>query len=225
MSDTARDLAMDESARPLRRDAERNRQRILTAARELIAIRGLGVGHDEIARRADVAVGTVYRRFPDKESLVEALFADRLDDVVSAAEAARDITDPWLALVTFMTDTVAEQAANRGLGELMLGSARAMKLSTASRERVGPIVADIVRRAQAAGVLRPEVTERDLALIPIMMAPVVTNARGVDDELWRRMLALVLDGLRTGDRGALPGVSPAPETFDAVMSNWRPPRN
>jgi AcrR family transcriptional regulator len=225
MSDTSRGLAGDEASRPLRRDAERNRQRILAAAHELIAVRGLGVGHDEIAHHAEVAVGTVYRRFPDKESLVEALFADRLDEVVKTADAARDIPDPWLALVTFMTDTVAGQAANRGLSELTLGSARAMKLSTEARERVGPIVADIVARAQAAGVLRPEVTERDLALIPIMMGPIVTNARGIDDELWRRMLTLLLDGLRPTDGSTLPGVSPTPATFDAVMSSWRPPRS
>ena len=80
-----------------------------------VAQRGLGISHDEIARAADVAVGTVYRRFPDKESLVEALYADRLDEVVAAAEAARDLPDPWQALVTFMTETLENQAHNRGL--------------------------------------------------------------------------------------------------------------
>lgn len=210
--------------RPLRRDAERNRQRILTAARELVADHGLEVGHDEIARAADVAVGTVYRRFPDKESLVDALFADRLGEVVDAATAASGIADPWIALVTFLTETIAEQADNRGLGELALGTARSMKLSAEARERVGPIVAGIVRRAQAAGVLRPDVTEQDLALVPVMLGPIVATARGIDDGLWRRVLALVLDGFRPGSEHPLPGAPPAPATFDAIMSNWRPPK-
>lgn len=95
-----------------------------------------------------------------------------------------------------------------------------MKLSTEARERVGPVVADIVRRAQAAGVVRPDVTEQDLALVPAMLAPIVANARGIDDELWRRVLALVLDGFRTGRSDALPGSPPAPEAVDAIMSNW-----
>lgn len=218
-----------EQSRPLRRDAESNRRRILAAARELIAIHGLGVGHNEIARAADVAVGTVYRRFPDKEALVDALFVDRLDEVVDAAEAARAIADPWVALTTFMNGAVAAQASNRGLGDLALGAARGMKLSTQARERVGPVVADIVRRAQAAGVLRPDVTEQDLALVPAMLAPIVANSQGIDDELWRRVLALVLDGFRVGTPHALPGTPPAlpgtppaPEAVDAIMSNWNP---
>lgn len=209
-----------EPSRPLRRDAESNRQRILAAARQLIAVRGLAVGHNEIARAADVAVGTVYRRFPDKEALVDALFVDRLDEVVDAAEAARAIEDPWLALVRFMTDAVAAQADNRGLGDLALGAARSMKLSAQARERVGPVVADIVQRAQAAGVLRSDVTEQDLALVPAMLAPIVANARGIDDELWRRVLALVMDGFRSGASEALPGTPPAAEAVDAIMTNW-----
>ncbi|MDQ2812870.1 MAG: TetR/AcrR family transcriptional regulator [Actinomycetota bacterium] len=217
---TESEQASREPSRPLRRDAESNRQRILAAARELIAVRGLGVGHNEIARAADVAVGTVYRRFPDKEALVDALFADRLDEVVDEAKAARDIADPWLALVTFMNDAVAAQASNRGLGELALGTARGMRLSKEARERVGPVVADIVRRAQAAGMLRPDVTEQDLALVPAMLAPIVANAQGIDDELWRRVLALVLDGFRAGHADALPGTPPAPEAVDTIMSNW-----
>lgn len=81
--------------RPLRRDAERNRQRILTAARTLFAEQGLGVSHDQLAAAADVAVGTVYRRFPTKESLIEALFTEEVDDVVAMADAALQIADPW----------------------------------------------------------------------------------------------------------------------------------
>src|SRR3954468_13526994 len=86
--------------RPLRRDAERNRQRILAAARTLFAEQGLGVSHDQLAEAADVAVGSVYRRFPDKESLIEALFAEEVDDVFAMADAALRIADPWEALVT-----------------------------------------------------------------------------------------------------------------------------
>jgi AcrR family transcriptional regulator len=210
--------------RPLRRDAERNRRRILDAARKLVAQRGLAISHDEIARAADVAVGTVYRRFPDKESLVEALYADRLDEVVAAAEAARDLPDPWQALVAFMTDTLEKQADNRGLGDLAYGTARAMKLSTQARERVAPVVDDIVRRARAAGVVRAGVGATDLAFVPIMVGAVMESARGIDDDLWRRMLVLLLDGFRSGQNTPLPGGQPSGETFDVIMSSPRPLR-
>jgi AcrR family transcriptional regulator len=205
--------------RPLRRDAERNRRRILDAARKLVAQRGLAISHDEIARAAEVD-----RRVPDKESLVEALYADRLDEVVAAAEAARDLPDPWQALVAFMTDTLEKQADNRGLGDLAYGTARAMKLSTQARERVAPVVDDIVRRARAAGVVRAGVGATDLAFVPIMVGAVMESARGIDDDLWRRMLVLLLDGFRSGQNTPLPGGQPSGETFDVIMSSPRPLR-
>src|ERR1700761_4755874 len=90
------------SERPLRKDAERNRQRVLDAARELFAERGLGVSLDDIARHAGVGVGTVYRRFPDKEQLIDALFEERIGEMLSAAGESLEMPDPWLALVRFL---------------------------------------------------------------------------------------------------------------------------
>src|SRR3954471_19846352 len=86
--------------RPLRADAERNRRRILAAAREVFARRGLDAGLDEIARHAGVGTGTVYRRFPDKNKLVEALFEERLDQVLACAQRAAEHPDPWEGLTT-----------------------------------------------------------------------------------------------------------------------------
>src|SRR3954462_6998050 len=93
--------------RPLRRDAERNRQRILTAAADAFAEGGLAVTMDEIARRAGVGVGTVYRRFPDKELLVAALFEQRIDELIGLAQAARDEPDPFAGLVRFFETFLA----------------------------------------------------------------------------------------------------------------------
>src|SRR3954447_23938371 len=116
-SDTTR------AERPLRRDAELNRQRILTAAADAFAEGGLGVTMDEIARRAGVGVGTVYRRFPDKELLVEAPFEQRIDEFVALAEAARDETDPFAGLVRFFETFLTVQAADRALKEVGVGTA------------------------------------------------------------------------------------------------------
>src|SRR5881398_821309 len=120
MSTPAPDATADH--RPLRRDAERNRQRILQAAREVFAERGLGVTLDEIARWAGVGVGTVYRRFADKESLIDALFEDGIGEVVALAEDALDYEDSWAGFVHWFEGFVAMQAQDRGLKEVLLSS-------------------------------------------------------------------------------------------------------
>src|SRR5207244_7455255 len=112
------------SDRPLRRDAERNRQRILDAARVVFAERGLSGSHDDIARQAGVGVGTVYRRFPDKEQLIDALFEARIGEVAEVARAAVGNPDPWEALVGFVIRAQELQSQDRGLKEIVLGGTR-----------------------------------------------------------------------------------------------------
>ncbi len=204
--------------RPLRRDAERNRQKILTAAASLIAEHGLGVSHDQIARAAEVAVGTVYRRFPEKSDLIEALFSEEVDSVVASARAALEIADPWQALVTFMTEILHLQAENRGLSELSTGSTHGLALATHARTQIAPVVRELVSRAHKAGVVRSDVVEQDLGLVPIMIGAIIHRARGVDPELWRRALAIVLDGLRPGHENRLPGTAPSSSQLAQIIS-------
>src|SRR2546423_12055203 len=104
----------------LRRDAQRNRERILEAARAAFAEHGLGVGVDEIARRAGVGVGTLYRRFPTKQSLVHAIFADRLDPLEPTIERALAAEDPWEGLGEMLLATVVQQAAHHGLRQMVV---------------------------------------------------------------------------------------------------------
>jgi len=99
-----------------------NRRKILVAADRLFAEEGLGVGHDQIARTAGVAVGTVYRRFPDKSSLIAALYTEQVDRAVDAARSARMVEDPWAAVVQFLTTILQMQADSRGLRELSAAS-------------------------------------------------------------------------------------------------------
>jgi AcrR family transcriptional regulator len=96
--------------RPLRRDAERNRLRILEAAREAFAQDGLSVTLDEIAHRAGVGVGTVYRRFPDKELLIEALFEDEMNAFVAMGEECLRAGDSWDGLLAFLERASEKQA-------------------------------------------------------------------------------------------------------------------
>jgi AcrR family transcriptional regulator len=205
--------------RPLRRDAERNRHRILTAAAGLIAEHGLSVSHDQIAKAADVAVGTVYRRFPEKSSLIEALYSDQVDAVVASARAALEIPDPWQALVTFMTQILQFQAGNRGLQELSSGAPDGLALASHARSQIAPVVTELLARAHEAGVVRPDVMEPDLALVPIMIGAIIHRARHVDPGLWRRTLAIVLDGLRPEHQSPLPGTAPDSAQLARIISN------
>ena len=140
--------------RPLRRDAERNRQRILAAAAEVFNERGLDVSLDEIARHAGVGVGTVYRRFSTKEELVEALFMDRLDSVAAIADQALGAPDPWSGLVSFMERMAEMMAGDLGLRQILMFATYGRDLVAVARERNAPLVERLVERAQAAGQLR-----------------------------------------------------------------------
>lgn len=210
--------ASNTSVRPLRRDAERNRQRILTAAAALYAEHGLNVSHDQIARAADVAVGTVYRRFPDRTALVEALFTDQVDTVVADARAALTITDPWRALATFMNNVLDHQAANRGLRELTASAPDGLALATHARAQIAHVVTELLTRAQQANVVRPDLTEQDLALIPIMIGAIIHTTGRSNPDLWRRTLAIVLNGLRPGDPELLPGTPPDTTQLAHIIS-------
>lgn len=212
------------TTRPLRRDAEQNRVRILDAARAAFAECGLDVSMDAIARRAGVGVGTVYRRFPDKEVLIEALFEQRLDELVGIATDAASERDPWTALARLLEGFVTAQAADRGLRDLLLSSAHAEQRVARARERIAPVADGIVARAQEAGRLRDDVVGTDLALVQFMLVALVDYTREVEPEVWRRFLAIVLDGLRA--RRAKPGelpVAPLDDAqFAAVVKAWQP---
>ncbi|MCA1716560.1 MAG: TetR/AcrR family transcriptional regulator [Actinobacteria bacterium] len=209
----------------LRRDAERNRRRILTAARKLIAERGLGVGYEEIAHEADVGVGTVYRRFPTRDGLFHELFYDRVDAVVGIAEEALAVEDPWLALCQFMQRDFELQSSDRGLREFMLGRADSTELGQRARERIEPLVTELVERAQAAGRLRADVGQSDIAIILAMLGGLIDASIHVEPDLWRRYLAMVLNGIQRGGRhDEIPGKPPDQPQLDQILAGWVPPR-
>ena len=209
----------------LRRDAERNRRRILAAARKLIAERGLGVGYEEIAREAEVGVGTVYRRFPTRDGLYEELFSDRVDAVVEIVEAALEVEDPWLGLCQFFQRDFELQAADRGLREFLLGRADSTSLRQLAGLRIQPLVTALFERARAAGCLRPGIGPGDIEIILAMLGAVMDASLHVEPELWRRYLAMVLDGIRDeGRHDELPGAAPDRPAVGRILAGWILPR-
>jgi AcrR family transcriptional regulator len=212
--------------RPLRRDASRNRERVLEAARDLFAERGLEVTLDDVAHHAGVGVGTVYRRFPDKEQLIEALFEERLAAVAGLAEQALGTEDAWEGLVGFLEATMGLQAADRGLKEIILGGPHGREHVIAARRRIAPIVARLVARAQKQGALRPDLRVTDMPLLQLMVGAIIDVSRDVEPELWRRFLGLLLDGLRArrDEAHPLPSEALSIDQLATAMSAWRPPR-
>lgn len=182
--------------RPLRKDAERNRRRILEAAREVFAEHGLGASLDDIAKHAGVGIGTVYRRFPHKEALIDALFDAAIDQVVDTAREALEMDDPFEGLVHVLVSNQESQAADRGLRDILFGARHDRRCATRARERILPVMAELLGRAQAAGTVRTDVTVHDIPLAQMAIGTITDATRDVAPDAWRRLMTIMLDGLR-----------------------------
>ncbi|MFL6139736.1 MAG: TetR/AcrR family transcriptional regulator [Frankiaceae bacterium] len=198
------------AGRPLRRDAQRNRERILAAARQLFAERGTDASLDDVAARAGVGVGTVYRRYHSKSALIEELIEERIDELVALAETSLFDADPWQAFVSFLERVMEIFAADRTLAHLVARSDRARQGIAVARARLEAPVAALVARAKADGRLRPDFADADVAMVHAMLAAVVAETPATAPDLWRRYLVMLVDGLVTA-RSA-PSVLPVPET-------------
>jgi AcrR family transcriptional regulator len=213
------------SQRPLRRDAERNRQRILDAAHVVFAAHGLSASHDDIADEAGVGVGTVYRRFPDKEQLIDALFEARIEEIADAARAAADHPDPWEALVALLMRMQEMQSEDRGLKEIVLGGARGAKRGQVARSLIEPLVARVLQRAKDANVVRSDIELTDLPLIQLAIGTIAESSRDIAPDVWRRMMTVVVDGLRAEcARSELATPALDDKQAHAVMACYAAPR-
>src|ERR687898_2788952 len=174
---------------PLRADAERNRQRLLAAAKDLFATRGLDVTLDDIARHAGVGTGTAYRRFPNKDALIDALMVDRIGELGRIAEDCLEDADPWAGLTGYFERALALQASDRGLKEVLFSSGRGRERSVQARRQIAPVVTKLVKRAVEAGAVRSDFSTSDVPAINFMVNTVVDFGRDFEPELYRRYLA------------------------------------
>lgn len=215
--------APTEGDRPLRRDAALNREKILRAAREVFGQHGLRVTLDDVARHAGVGVGTVYRRFPDKETLVRALFEQDLGIRQASAERALAHPDPWEGFVDFLTEMGADLAENRGLQEvIMLGSHSSEPIETV-RGGMLPFLEALIKRAQESGDLRAEITPSDIPVVVQMLSAASQFTQGKRPDVWRRYFEIILNGIRQRpDNLPLTTPSLSNETVEQVMGLVRP---
>jgi len=205
---------------PRRKDAERNRRRLLVAAREVFRDRGVAATLNDVAHHAGLGVGTAYRHFANKEELIDALFDDMVTTVDTYVREAADEPDAWLGLTRALQKVCEVQAFDRGLREVMLGTGRGPERQRQMRDRVAPTVDVVVARAQQQGMLRADVVPADFPILQLMVGA-VTDHIG-QPELWRRYLIIVIDGLRArpGEPSPLPDLPVSEDAMqDAIIDS------
>ena len=200
----------------LRSDAERNRARITAAARTVFARDGLSASMASVAREAGVGIATLFRRFPTKEELVAAVFADRMDAYADAVATALDDPDPWHGLTGFIESVCAMQAADYGFADVLtMTFPTARGLEEPRREAYEAIVL-IIDRAKAAGSLRADFSPEDLLLVYMANAGVINATGDAAPDAWRRVVALMIQSFQAPARGPLPD-PPEPRALYKAM--------
>jgi len=200
----------------MRKDAVRNRELLIDAAREVFASRGIEASLDEIAKHAGVGVGTAYRHFSNKHELVAACAQQALDRVVEIAERALDAGDAWQGIVAFFEGVLRLQAENRGLREVFLGDYDPDEVSL-PRERLVAALGQLLSRGQQAGLVRMDAELTDLSFLVLMLCSVTDVAGALAPDMWQRYLPMVLDGLRPGG-AEFGGRALAPDEMEAAIT-------
>ena len=206
--------------RPLRADAERNRQRILDAAAA-----SCSPSADWTSRSTTSPITRAWASAPStgasrtRTTLIDALFEQRSRRIVEIADAAAAHEDAWAGLVYWITNIVERQVRDRGLKAIMTSSSRGKKRVAAGRAQIGPRIGPLVPRAQEQGTLRADVAISDIPMLVFMIVGVAEYTSSVDPDIWRRYLAIVLDGLRADSKLPHPALDFA--QMAKAMDNWR----
>nr|BFF17536.1 TetR/AcrR family transcriptional regulator [Promicromonospora thailandica] len=182
----------------VRADARRNRRQLIVAAREAIASRGLDVSALDIATAAGVGVGTLYRRFGTKDSLLDAVVVGLYDEMLDSAQECLRVEDPWEGLTRFVTELAGAHRDSRGVAEVTAACDTVPTPEIAERTTaLQDAVIRLTDRAHAAGALRADVTWQDV-MIGSRAGLDTDHCLGVDagPDGWRRVITLLLDGMR-----------------------------
>jgi AcrR family transcriptional regulator len=198
----------EKGARPLRADAQLNRDRILNAAAKLFAERGLSVPLEEIAGRAGVGVATLYRRFPTRADLAAAAFERNISQYTDAVDRALANPSPWDGFRALVFEACELQAGDAGLRDLLT---TAFPASSAIERRINEAVEkvkELIARAQDEGSLRPDVVVADVVVMLLANAGVLKATGEAAPDAWRRFAALMLDAFRARPDAPLPPAPP-----------------
>lgn len=200
----------------LRVDAERNRQRIIGAAREVFAESGIDVPMEEIARRAGVGVGTLYRRYPTRADLIAAAFETKMSAYADAAREALSADDPWEGFCRYVEQICAMQAGDRGFTTVLTMTFPTAKRFEADRNRAFADMSALIERAKAAGKLRADFDTVDVPMFLMANAGVLTATAEAAPDTWRRLIGYLLQAC-TADAAQPLTAGPAPRQMYRAM--------
>jgi AcrR family transcriptional regulator len=190
--------------RPLRADAERNRQRLIAAAREVFAERGLHVPMEDIARHAGVGVATLYRRFPTRAHLIAGAFETKMCAYADAVAQAMAEPDAWAGFCGYLERVCAMQAEDRGFANVLIMTFPLDKRFEAERDRAFRGFAELAGRAKAAGKLREDFVVEDLALMLMANAGVIAGTADAAPGAWRRFAGYMIQAFSASNTAPLP---------------------
>jgi AcrR family transcriptional regulator len=213
----APDPPADAPDRGLRVDAERNRRRIVTAAQEAFSDLGIDVPMAEVARRAGVGVGTLYRRYPTRADLVAAAFEDKMAAYAKAAKAALEDPDPWRGFCDYVRRICAMQADNSGFTTVLTMTFPTAKRFEADRDRAFADFSALVERTKAAGKLRADFATEDMPLFLMANAGVLTATADAAPESSQRVVAYLLQGCAAAAATEPLPAPPAPRQLYRAM--------
>lgn len=203
--------------RPLRRDAQRNRDLLVAAAQRAFATRGLEVPLEDIAKEAGVSIGTLYNRFPTRGELVDAALAGKVASAIEMAETAAAMADPWEGFAWFLERTCELQASDRGYNELCARALPDAHEVDRLKARGHELVSAIVERAHRSGQLRADFQDGDFAFVLWSTTTIIDATANTAPDAWRRHLAFMLDGFRAGAANPLPGRPLEPDEVAKAM--------
>ncbi|MFG2472454.1 TetR/AcrR family transcriptional regulator [Streptomyces canus] len=202
-----------------RRDARRNRQLIIEAARDLLRVHGLDAVLDEVARQAGVANATLYRHFPTRGDLYEAVFKDAATAFRQVGEECLLIEDGWTALVTYIEKICQSTAADPALHDLLERRYPETSVITDMRHHVDHVLETLLARAQAQGTVRTDVVFTDLILLAFGVQRVVSACTAVGSKAWERHAEITFDGLRVS--AATGSLTSAPLPYERLAGTFR----
>jgi AcrR family transcriptional regulator len=188
-------VRMTTLVRPLRADARRNREKVLAAARAVFAEQGVDAQMDDVARRADVGVGTVYRHFPTKEALLNALTDELFAVIAVHTRTLLTLDDPWEAFTRALWFAADKTAGDRAFTEIMAAQRKFPARTCPGKEDLTVTVGELMDRCKAAGVMRQDAMVEDVGLLMCGVGSASQMEHPVPGA-WRRHMAIVLDGLR-----------------------------
>ncbi|KRF20085.1 TetR family transcriptional regulator [Nocardioides sp. Soil797] len=205
------------AAHALRADAERNRERILEAARSVFAEQGLDGSTNEVARRAGVGVATLFRRFPTRGDLVEAVFRDKMRDYATAIEHALADPDAWQGFQALIMRMCEMQAQDRGFADVLTLTFPTAKRLEEERDRSAHALGELIDRAKATGQLRADFEHQDVPLILMANAGVVNGTRSAAPDAWRRLASYLVQSFAAQAAQPLPAPPTRRQIYRALM--------